>query len=78
MTTRRSRRCLEVFLDLVSSQVDRGVGYLLDDSYAGLLDDADRRLAGHLAGIVEDAEALRGCGSWPAVAALLHSLGTLM
>jgi hypothetical protein len=76
MDTAERARCLEVFLDLVSAQVDRGAGYLLDERYAGLLDEADRRLAGHLAGIVDDAEALQTCASWPTVAALLHSLGT--
>ena len=76
MDTAERARCLEVFLDLVSAQVDRGVGYLLDERYAGLLDDADRQLARHLTGIVEDAGALQECASWPAVRALLHSLGT--
>jgi hypothetical protein len=74
-TAERARR-LELFLDLVSSRVDRGLSYLLDERYAGLLGDADRRLAGHLAGIAREAEALKKCGSWPAVAALLHTLGT--
>ena len=76
MDTAERARCLEVFLDLVSGRVDRGVSYLLDERYAGLLGDADRRLAEHLSGIVEDAAAFQDCASWPAVAALLHSLGT--
>ncbi|HET6818729.1 MAG TPA: SIR2 family protein [Mycobacteriales bacterium] len=76
MDTAERARCLEVFLDLVSARIDRGASYLLDERYAGLLGDADRRLAEHLTGIVEDAEALRDCVSWPSVAALLHSLGT--
>ncbi|HET7310156.1 MAG TPA: SIR2 family protein [Mycobacteriales bacterium] len=76
MDTAERARCLEVFLDLVSARIDRGASYLLDERYAGLLGDADRLLAQHLRGIVQDAEALQECASWPAVAALLHSLGT--
>jgi hypothetical protein len=76
MDTPERARCLELFLDLVAARVDRGLSYLLDERYAGLLSDADRRLAGHLAGIARDAESLQECASWPAVAALLHSLGT--
>jgi len=74
-TAERARR-LEVFLDLVSARVDRGRSYLLDERYAGLLGDADRRLAKHLVGILEDADSLKQCGSWPVVAELLHNLGT--
>jgi hypothetical protein len=74
-TAERARR-LEVFLDLVSARVDRGRSYLLDARYAGLLGDADRRLAKHLAGILEDADSLQECASWPIVAELLHNLGT--
>ena len=76
MDTAERARCLELFLDLVTARVDRGLSYLLDERYAGLLGDADRKLADHLAGIVADAESLHECASWPAVAALLHSLGT--
>src|SRR3954454_15753709 len=76
MDTAERARCLEVFLDLVSSRVDRARSYLLDERYAGLLGDADRRLAKHLTGIVEDAEALQDSSSWPGVASLLHTLGT--
>jgi len=76
MDTAERARCLEVFLDLVSARVERGRSYLLDERYAGLLGDADRRLAKHLGGIVDDAEALRDCDSWGAVADLLHRLGT--
>jgi hypothetical protein len=74
--TAERARCLEVFLDLVSARIDRGARYLLDERYGGLLGDADRRLRKHLAGIVDDAEALQESASWPAVAKLLHSLGT--
>src|SRR3954463_13186963 len=63
MDTADRARCLEVFLDMVSARVDRGRSYLLDDRYAGLLADADRRLAKHLGGILDDAEALRDCDS---------------
>jgi len=75
MDTAERARCLEVFLDLVSARVDRTPGYLLDERYSGLLGDADRRLAKHLTGILEDAESLQECASWPALAELLHSLG---
>src|SRR4051794_29144133 len=76
MDTAERARCLEVFLDLISSRVDRARGYLLDQRYAGLLGDADRRLAKHLTGILEDAEALQESSSWPGVASLLDTLGT--
>jgi len=75
MDTAERARCLDVFLDLVSARVDRGRSYLLDERYAGLLGDGDRRLAKHLAGIVEDADSLQECASWPVVAELLHNLG---
>jgi len=76
MDTTERARCLEVFLDLVSARVDRGGKYLLDERYSGLLSDADRSLAKHLGGILDDAEALQGSDSWPAVVELLRRLGT--
>jgi len=66
---------LEIFLDLLSASVDHGQAYLLDERYAGLLGDGDRRLAKHLGGMADDTEALQDSESWPQVAALLHSLG---
>jgi hypothetical protein len=74
-TAERARR-LEVFLDLVSARVERSRSYLLDERYADLLGHADRRLAKHLGGMIDDAEALQDSGSWPIVAELLHNLGT--
>lgn len=68
-------RRLEIFLDLVSARVDRAQAYLLDERYAGLLDDADRRLAEQLQTLVGDADKLRDSRSWPRIADLLAALG---
>jgi hypothetical protein len=76
MDTAERAHLLEGSWTSFAARLDRGLSYLLDERYVGLLGDADRRLAGHLAGIVADADSLRDCSSWPAVAALLHSLGT--
>ena len=68
-------RRLEIFLDLLSARVDRGQLFLLDERYAGLLDEADRLLAERLAGLAESADELSGSSSWPRVQALLSNLG---
>jgi hypothetical protein len=68
-------RTLEVFLDLLSARVDRGQAYLLDERYAGLLDEPDTALARHLAELADHAPELEKSSSWSQVRALLDTLG---
>jgi hypothetical protein len=73
-TPERARR-LEMFLDALGARVEDGPAYLLDERYAGLLDDCERSLAQQLAPVVAAAADHRECTSWARIRALLDTLG---
>ena len=70
-----SARQLEIFLDAVAMYASGDNSWLLDPSFAFLLDEPERRLAERATALAKEIRRVRGDGAWGALAAGLDHFG---